>query len=71
MLQAAVAAEGHDGCRLTLHRQHGAPVLHRELAAHWGEGIEASDGLLDLPVVNRAKGLELLDGDRVQGIAQG
>jgi hypothetical protein len=27
--------------------------------------------LLDLPAVSHAKGLELLDGDRVQGIAQG
>ena len=71
MLQAAVAAEGHDGCRLTLHRQHGALVFHRELAAYGGEAVEASDGLLDLPAVSHAKGLELLDGDRVQGIAQG
>ena len=71
MLQTPVAAEGHDGCRLTLHRQHGALVLHRELAAHGGEAVEASDGLLDLPPVSRAKGLELLDGDRAQGITQG
>jgi hypothetical protein len=41
------------------------------LAAHGGERIEASYGLLDLPAVSRAEGLELLDGDRVQGIAQG